>query len=506
MSQGVQFWYYTAKVPSRAVAVAKVSVPPMTPAQLTSVNNTVYEAGPLSLWKSSKGYTGAPDFTAPDYNQPIQISGDTAYFLSNQFFQLSNVTSTAGNPMFFKHSLPVGVSNVTILDLNGESVVTDFLLTNNTYYHSLDGAAYSIRYVTAAGYLTTALLNYNPVVSDSQLVAGGSFYEITGRLLTLGDAAPMWIRFTQPNGFQIMPMYGYLPNAPWYVRIRFGMQPPPVDWIQQRFVLPGGYLQATYVDGTYLTPNLIEFERKEIYVDPQHLPDILIFDQNNNIKYALDGSAPSSPLRKGTLYNWKRGAIQAVDSTNARVSVNVTIDPTDIVYGFYNYYEPDIIYTDLDINPFTNSSVKNAIIEFYVKFDGGNPLQNIYHQIFDPEGNPVAGGTNDPAPTTGTNHIFSTLVVGASVSSSQFGYTDVRVRGGGLAPQYQNLPQASSFFDIGYWDGKPYPIGGALVVYLPLSILDTLSRSEVQGKVQATIPMGSLAVVRYFDAQGNESV
>ena len=75
-----------------------------------------------------------------------------------------------------------------------------------------------------------------------------------------------------------------------------------------------------------------------------------------------------------------------------------------------------------------------------------------------------------------------------------------------LFRSYQGIPQATSFFDLGYWDGKPYPIGGALAVYLPLSILDTLSRSEVQGKVQQNIPAGSLAVIRYFDDAGQEYV
>ena len=64
MSRGVQLWYYAGKVPSRAVGVAQVTVPPMTPAQLTSINNMPYEVGPLSVWKSSSGYSGAADFTA----------------------------------------------------------------------------------------------------------------------------------------------------------------------------------------------------------------------------------------------------------------------------------------------------------------------------------------------------------------------------------------------------------------------------------------------------------
>lgn len=506
MSAGVQLWYYTQKVPSRAVAVAKVSVPPLTSAQLTSINNTPFEIGTLGIWKSTTGYTGSPAFTAPDYNQPIQISGDTAYFLGNQFFQLTTIVSAANTPMFYQHVLPTGVTDVTILDLTGATVVVDSIILNNTVYHSLTGDPYMVRYVTPDGFLTTTILRYGQVFTQSQTTAAGVLYQFTGRLLTVGVITPIWIRFTASNGFQVLPMYGYLPNTPWYPRIRFGVTPPPVDWALQRFVLPGGILQATYVPGTFLNTNLVEFERKNTFYDPLHLPDILVFDQNNVIKYALDGSSPSQPPRKGTLYNWKRGRIQSIDPTNSRVSLAVDLDPTDIIYGFYNYREPDVVYTDLDVNPFTNQTVKNRVVEFYVKFDGTDPQKNLFHQVLDTDGTPIAGATNDPSPATGTNTVFATLVVGAAISSTQFTFEDVRVRGGGLAEQYQTIPQATSFFDIGYWDGKPYPIGGALVVYLPLSILDSLSRGDIQGKVEATIPMGAIAVIRYFDETGAEFV
>jgi hypothetical protein len=506
MPRGVQYWYYTKNVPSRSVPVALISVPPMTSDQLTSINNTVYLPGVLSVWKASTGYTGAADFTAPDYNQSIQFQGDTSYYVANQFFQITTTVSLLGAPLYYKHQLPIGVTDITILDLNKTAVTADILIQNNTLFHDLDGAPYYIRYVTVQGYLTTTLLRYDKVFTPSALIAGGSNYQIQGRLLVMGSASSFWIRFSSENGFQVMPMYGYLPNTPWYPRIRFSLQPPPVDWSLQRFAQPGGYLQGTFVAGTVLSTSLIEFERKNFFLDPAHLPDILVFDKNNNIKYALDGSSPNTPLRKGTLYNWKRDRVSSFDPTNSRLDVTVDLDPTDIVYGFFTYYEPDIVYTDLDVNPFTNPVVKNTIVQFYAKYDGTDPQKNVFHQVLDSAGTPITGQTNDPTPGVGTNHIFASLVVGATVSSTQFSFTDARMRGGGLAPAYRTIPQADSFFDIGYWDGKPYPLGGALVVYLPLSILNSLPSSEVQGKVNATIPMGAFAVIRYFDEAGEEYV
>jgi hypothetical protein len=49
---------------------------------------------------------------------------------------------------------------------------------------------------------------------------------------------------------------------------------------------------------------------------------------------------------------------------NGRVRVNVDIAADDIVFGFYFYEELDLIYTALDVNPFTNPAIRNKMVEF----------------------------------------------------------------------------------------------------------------------------------------------
>jgi hypothetical protein len=195
-----------------------------------------------------------------------------------------------------------------------------------------------------------------------------------------------------------------------------------------------------------------------------------------------------------------------MDAYKGRIQVGVDLDPTDIVFGFYSYVENDIVYTTLDVNPFTNKNVKNQIIEFYYKNNGADPFHYVYHQIIDPVNGPVLGGTNDPSPTTGTNNIFAYLVVGTGVSIQNFTVTDIRQRGGGLSYSYQNIPEAVNFWDLGYWDGKPYPIGGTLAVYVPINILNVMSKNDVQGKVQAALPMGTIAIIHYYSIDGSESI
>jgi hypothetical protein len=61
-------------------------------------------------------------------------------------------------------------------------------------------------------------------------------------------------------------------------------------------------------------------------------------------------------------------------------------------------------------------------------------------------------------------------------------------------------------WDLGHWDGKPYPLGGGAVIHLPLAVLDRFTREDVRTRVQAIMPMGAIPVIRYYDPAGEEYV
>lgn len=504
---GIQYFYYTPELPARAVAIAKVSTQPTTPAQLTDVVNTVYLQGDLSIRRASTLDSSPPDFLAPDYMQAVVINGSTDYRLYNQFFELTDMLLDDGSPAFYVHPLPSDVDQqVVIIDLTGKAVTTPTAQNGNLLYHSLGGAAYRVRYIDPLGYLHVDLLQYNPVVGVNSFSVGPTSYTLAGRTLSVAGTGDYYIRFLHSNGYQVIVPYNTQPNTPWYPRVRFSLIPSPPEWITQNWLPTRPYLLATWVPGTVLDSTLIQFERPQIYYDPANLPSILVFDKDYNIKYALDGSAPGSPPRRGTLYNWQRGLIQFVDPYKGRIQIAVALDPTDVPYAFYSYSESDVLYRTLDVNPFTNQQVKNRVVEFYFKDNGADPLHFIYHQVIDPVTGPIPGMTNDPNPAVGTNIIFGYLAVGVGISSQQFTFTDIRQRGGGLTPAYQTIPQAVNFWDLGHWDGKPYPIGGTLAVYVPASVLNDLSSADVLGAVEKSLPMGCLPVIRYYNPDGSEFV
>ena len=499
-NRGVQEFYFTRALPSRAVAIAKIATAAATPAQLTDVQNTPYGAGSFGVWNGS--VADEPDFVAKDYGVPVTISGSSSYGVTNPFFELTNKVATTGTPLFYKHTLPTGVTDVKILDLAGRVVPAEMRLVGNVLYHNLDGGAYRVRYADGTR-VFVKLLRYDLAMSRARYANSANTYLSFGSTFQVSGTPTLYLRFTRPNGYRIYPPYTALPNTPWFVRIGTSVLEPAPEWARQVFLPERPYMLAAWVPGVVLDAHLIEFERKRAFDDPQRRPDILVFDKDYKIKYALEGSGVGTERRRGSVYRWKRGQIDGFDPYTARVEVKLELASTDIVYGFYPYQEPDVLYTGLDLNPFTNPSIKNRVVRFYYR-DDSDPFHRIYHQVFEADGVAVPGLTNDPDPPTELPNVFGELIVGASVGVPQVTVTDVRTRGGGLGPLHQTVPEAVNFWDLGYWDGKPYPIGAALAVYLPSRILETLSREDVQAKVNAVLPLGVTAIVRYYDDAGEE--
>ena len=515
---GIQNFYYGKNLPSHATAIAQVTAEDATPADLIGIVNTPYLPGSLGIWKASEGLAASSDFTASDYNQSVTITGDALYLVQNQFFQITDKFAADGvTPLYFYHDFGTQVSGATVLNLDG-SIVTPaptVLFSGNYMYHDIpQDVPVQIRYIvsTSLGSMVmTRLLHYNQAIPLSLNGDTSKGYAFTGGIIELATAGISYsIRFLTSSGYQMLPPYEAPSYLPWFPRLRFSPQPPALEYSGQNFLPVRSYMSGYWIPGTVIGTNLIQFDRPKIYNDPNHLPDIVVFDSNQTIKYALDGSANGQPETHGTLYPWKRNQISDVDPFTGRVTVVPTVLETDIVYGFYSHYEPDVVYTALDVNPVTNSVIKNTTICFYYRTDS-DPLREVYHQVFNQEG-PIAGQTNDPNPPTWTGTtpssgtVFSEMVAGTSYGIATFKMTDARVRGGGLASDYQTISQADSFWDIGYLDGRPYPVAGALVVYLPARILNTMTRDVITGVVNSVLPMGTIAVIRYYDQEGNESV
>lgn len=496
--RGIVNIYYQRTIPTRSIGIAEVSTIPASPAQLTDINNTVYQPGALTV----TGHTSLAVFSAANINQSVAINGDTVYVIANQFFELTDQIDTNGNPLFYQHNLPIGVNSVTVLDLQGNIISSGYSIQNvrgiTSLLHSFPKLPYQVRYIDEQGFLHLEILKYNNVITEDPFNASPSRYTRNTLTFTVSSTSVFYIRWYNINGYQLLEPYGTTPNDPWFVRVRYNLTPIPPEWATQVWTPSRPNILATWVPGTVLSNHIIQFERKNIYFKGIY-PDVLVYDKDYVLKYALAGKTGN-----GFLFPWRLNQFVDIDTNTAQLQVAVELDPTDIVFGFYSYDEPDVIYKSLDVNPYTNPGIRNRVIQFFIKTNGADLLHYLYYNILNDDGSIFS--TNDPDPLIGISHIFGTVLVGQATSTGDFTFTDIRQRGGGLAPLYQGIPEAANFFDLGYWDGKPFPVGGAMIVYLPLSLQSIFSIEEIESIIESTIPLGTSAVIRYIDQVGNESI
>lgn len=499
---GVLQFYYTRTLPDRAVAIAEIQSRPYTGADLIDIVNWTKSSGSLAV----TAYSTSQVYDAKTLGTVISVSGSQTYFIENQFFELSSKIGLDGTVYFFKHRLPALINNVQITDSLGQAVNDGFLVDTGWVYHNFENSPYFISFHDGFR-INSMLMQSTPVIRRAKQAATDTFAFSGSGFLVVDSPTTKYLRFRQSNGYQILPPYGVPPNDPWYPRIRFHLRPVAKEWSRQNFYPYSPYQLATWVPGKVLSSNLIEFERKNIFFDETtgQFPDILVYDEKYQLKYALDGVPATARLTqtKGYLFPWKRHQIRDLDPHNARVSVAVELLPTDVVFGFYAYREPDLVYRDCDLNPYTNPMIRNSVVQFFYKTRTGTDLlKNVYHEILGPDGNLFY--TSDPDTSNGTKTYFGTLVVGFSVGLGTFTVTDRRVKGGGLSPLNGNPSLLENMWDSAYWDGKPYPLGGSMVILLPASLLDSFSRQEIVSRITSVVPLGTLSVIRYVSAAGEE--
>jgi hypothetical protein len=174
------------------------------------------------------------------------------------------------------------------------------------------------------------MLLYTPVIRRG-IKAGAEIYTITtGGLLIVPSAdATYRIRFTQPNGYMVMarPTQRLQTTPGTYGSLR----PVATEYSRMPFIPKMPYMLATWVPGKAIEKNIIDFERKDIWFDPlvRQFPDILVYDRDYNLKFALDGVQPdlTKPADKGYLFPWRSGQVLDLDPLNGRCHVGVDLEP-----------------------------------------------------------------------------------------------------------------------------------------------------------------------------------
>ncbi|MFW6017125.1 MAG: hypothetical protein ACOCRK_11855, partial [bacterium] len=226
----------------------------------------------------------------------------------------------------------------------------------------------------------------------------------------------------------------------------------------------------------------------------------------------------------GNIINWNEstGDIYFAGH-NDNMQINVQYKYKSNYYKYKGYYDEDNNFIHLDLNPRKGHTYKdpdtlnilptkellNKTIYLYLKpefvtkrvFDtinkkyktiiveGSRKNKTLFHTI--------NKEINDPL-----IKLVSKIYIHQQGVEDYYIY-DTRTRGGGIKDwAIDNLKEVhddiNCYWDIGNWDGTPYPKNAVVVIELPKEILDKFSEKEVEKKINKHLALGVLPVIRYI--------
>jgi hypothetical protein len=103
--------------------------------------------------------------------------------------------------------------------------------------------------------------------------------------------------------------------------------------------------------------------------------------------------------------------------------------------------------------------------------------------------------------------VVAKYAVGSNKGLKDVQLVDTRVRGGGIKDDLietfkGSYPQVRWFYDIGHYDGTPFPGATATLVDLPASILESnggiLTKKQIDSIVKHHLSFGVYPVIRFY--------
>jgi hypothetical protein len=145
-------FYYSTRLPDQAVGLMHVRSTAITPAAYTDKLNVMAadgQIGPGDLgaraWPVQANFypgAGVGNFIRVNHEE---MKTSWEYTVENQFVEVTDKWDANGT-YFYYHSLPAGITQVTILNSKHEPVSVSHLLEGGKLFHTLDGGIYWLRY------------------------------------------------------------------------------------------------------------------------------------------------------------------------------------------------------------------------------------------------------------------------------------------------------------------------------------------------------------------------
>ena len=236
---------------------------------------------------------------------------------------------------------------------------------------------------------------------------------------------------------------------------------------------------------------------------------------------------PDGAIKKLSIESWSYSEgiihLEEVVNENDSVFVDYTYEEQFVTYRGYRYLQS---FYDIDLNPNvyhtfadprydeeTRTPVYelfNSIIYFFVKpaiiqqLDyAGNPIQEmtitndevIYHKI------------NDDTPNDSVDLLIGSVYIRHNTSLHSTVLVDTRVLGGGVLAEMDDQlrrelePESDYYWDIGYWDGKPYAENAVIIVRLDRRLLvengGRFTEAQIHESVQRWLAAGVIPIIEF---------
>jgi hypothetical protein len=533
------------------------------------------------------------------------LTVDTDRIAITDLFTIATATQSAA-PLFFRHSIPTihydptsGHKIISLKILNSsliEQSISNLLFDTETgylynnlesFYNEQDGTfeTYYIQYSVKESvssvktYLrlldneliyriatlddispTGTLLQDGRKVYLSEELSGGTF------LITLPTSQRYAFRRLKNSRIAILAPAVTDIDLPWYLRVSDGKFFTTLDSVAYKYHIAEIYTQqfvpylpyrlARNVNGIILNQNILKLAHETIYensVEALGL-DILLYDENDSLKYALSTNESQYGLQAGldangvvisfdVLSKGSSRGIRSVDHRNGFADIQGLnlLDYTSASCVFY-YECADLEINSVNINPIQNKEIldKHVILFLIPSLLTEERDKSIYLFIVNEDGLVLdsdwdvwailnAAGdflflgtppswfvTAHPSATcsnfteiysvmgNGNYLILGEVFIKHSQSIQDLVLMDIRQQGGGISSDSPLVDSVEypNCWDVGCFDGKPYPGPGNYLVELPSSVLEgatgKFKAPEIRNIVAKHTALGIYPIIRTY--------
>jgi len=308
------------------------------------------------------------------------------------------------------------------------------------------------------------------------------------------------------------------------------------EFLNQSFTPEPPIKQTTGTSATILSENLIKLDHDTILENDlfELYVNLLIDDKNGLARAAYTTNSTLAGTLGGNGATWEkwtnsdRAGIRSIDHRIGLVEIEgIELKAGDTVTATYSFEETNYELTLVDFNPISNNEALTTRTALYIDPDesGTSKTQTLFYlktneagkviesnwDQFNNETQTYAGDSldvyyehipsflqtttpGDPNYIDPNTHLFidefsvegsmggTFLVLGDITVSEAIGTQDVitidsRVRGGGIAESeletaWDEEPEVAWCWDVGCWDGLPFPGNACYLVEVPLTIMD----------------------------------